>query len=275
MMDVGFIAEARSHIEKYGIAGNLSWVRTAAQAALAIQLHGVLETTGYQSASAKLQHASLPKFSKVGAYTTHDGNTDDVNKQEESTESSVDFEEGIVCVESNLEDTSNYDNIHGRGYDMLPSPLPLPERSALCAGSLLPTIASNATSSSMNIMNNLSKSNEVGVHYGDVSAGKGSKSLALGDVSVDKDIERLRDIIVTVDKSLGKALSSGLCVGAESNDKISVQIDLLKAIDHGDSWRGKLISQKELLHGIESLERNLQESVIATNYFISGKFEIY
>merc|ERR1712151_1245418 len=39
---------------------NLSWVRTAAQAAMALKLHGILDATGYASASARLQHASLP-----------------------------------------------------------------------------------------------------------------------------------------------------------------------------------------------------------------------
>ena len=54
---------------------NLTWVRTAAQAAVALQLHGVLETTGLPSASARLQHASLPSFnnSRNSEWTDYDG----------------------------------------------------------------------------------------------------------------------------------------------------------------------------------------------------------
>jgi hypothetical protein len=37
-----------------------SWVRTAAQAALSIHVHAILESTGHSTASVKLQHASLP-----------------------------------------------------------------------------------------------------------------------------------------------------------------------------------------------------------------------
>ena len=45
-------------------SSNFAWVRTAAQAAMALRVHGMLETTGMQSASARLQHASLPSFGK-------------------------------------------------------------------------------------------------------------------------------------------------------------------------------------------------------------------
>ena len=72
IMDSGQADETRNSFERYGLPGNLSWVRTAAQAALALKLHGILETTGYQSVSAKLQHASLPKFSNVGTFSTGD-----------------------------------------------------------------------------------------------------------------------------------------------------------------------------------------------------------
>jgi len=58
---------------------NLSWIRTAAQAALALKLHGVLETTGCQSASAKLLHASLPTIHSSGGYSSwNDIDNDDI-----------------------------------------------------------------------------------------------------------------------------------------------------------------------------------------------------
>lgn len=254
----GSATDAKRTLEKY--AGNLSWVRTAAQAALALQLHGVLETTGYQSASAKLQHASLPKFSKIGmAFATEDNDekTNSDQDKKKTVETNIDFEDGIVCVESNLDDDSQYDYHGNGGYDLLPSPLPLSERSALCAGS--------------KDSSNLLTKNQVGVRYSDASTSFGADSMALGDVSVDRDIERLRDIIITVDKSLSRCLSSGLCVGAEGNDKIGNQINLLKAIGCGDNWCGRILNQKASLKGIEMLEMNRELSLSNTRSFISGK----
>lgn len=256
MICSGSATEVRQNLEKYCLSGDLSWVRSAAQAALAVKLHGVLETTGYQSASAKLQHASLPKFSKIGTLTRQD---DDGKREEKILDAVVDFEEGIVCVESNLDD-----NVCG--YDMLPSPLPLSKRSPLCAGSTLPsTIPSTMPTVSS------PKNRESGVMYDDTFTSNVVDTVALGDISVERDIKRLRDMIVVVDKSLSRCLTSGLCIGAETSDKMGVQIDLLKAFDFGDGWLGSMISQKSLLKGIESLEFIRGESISTTHSFISGK----
>ena len=124
-------------LERYGITSDLSWVRSAAQAALALKLHGILETTGYQHTSTKLHHASLPKFSKLrGESDGVDESTSSsrVSKKVELDEDD-DFEKGIICVESCLDEARDYDNSYGTGFDVLPLPIPLHKRSALCAGS--------------------------------------------------------------------------------------------------------------------------------------------
>ena len=253
----------------YRTLGNLSWVRTAAQAALALQLHGILETTGYQSASAKLQHASLPKFSKLGALTNSNddemGNDGEENQANDETD--VDFEEGIICIESKLDDQcALQDNYSGNGFDMLPSPLPISKRSALCAGSALP-IKTSTHKSSFNTI----ETTQFGVRYQDVTSDQGIESVELGDVSVDRDISKLRDIIVSVDVSLSKCLLSYLCVGAETDCKINHQLELLKAIDIGESWRGRMIGQKALLNGIDLLEKQRRDFNFTTCSFVNGE----
>ncbi len=273
------IDTARYNLEKYGLSGgNLSWVRTAAQAALALKLHGILETTGYQSVSAKLQHASLPKFSKIGTFSTGDeertthGEVHQKKRKEDVNDSEDDFEKGIVCVKSNLDEEAHYED-NGHGYDMLPSPLPLPERSALCAGSVLPKDLTpvEVTPSPQSIYNLPKETNQSRVRYSDTSNNDEAGALLLGDVAVDRDIDRLRDIIRTVDASLSKCLSSGLCFGAETCEKTSIQLDFLREIDNGEGWRGKMIGQRALLKGVDSLEITREASLASTESFVSGK----
>eukprot|EP00985_Skeletonema_marinoi_P027577 scaffold22893_cov73-Skeletonema_marinoi.AAC.1 len=55
------------------------WLRAAAQVAMALQFHGILETTGYESTSAKIQHASLPKFNNAKNSWDEEDNVDTTN----------------------------------------------------------------------------------------------------------------------------------------------------------------------------------------------------
>ena len=263
--------DTRYNFEKYG---NLSWVRTAAQAALALKLHGILETTGYQSMSAKLQHASLPKIAKIDTLSIRDDErtheTKVVQQKEKVDQTEDDFEKGIVCVESNLEEERHF-GANEHGYDMLPSPLPLTERSALCAGSQLPKVISEDATLKQNYIGDSNDSINSGVRYGENCSNAGACDIVLGDVSVDRDIDRLRDMIRTVDGGLSRCLSAGLCVGTESCDKLGIQVELLKELDSGEGWCRKMISQKALLSGVEVLERIQHAAVSSAESFVSGK----
>ena len=101
---------------------NLAWVRTAAQAAVALQLHGILETTGLPSASARLQHASLPNFnnSRSSGWVDDDGEKLVANDSEENVESTVvdSFEEGVLHVQDELASDRILDQGDGEGYDL-------------------------------------------------------------------------------------------------------------------------------------------------------------
>jgi hypothetical protein len=105
---------------------NLTWVRTAAQAAVALQLHGVLETTGLPSASARLQHASLPSFdnSRNLAWTDDDRGKLTRNDSEDVEENIVEdsFEEGVMHVQDELTSDCLMEQDDEQGYDLLPLP---------------------------------------------------------------------------------------------------------------------------------------------------------
>ena len=93
---------------------NLKWIRTAAQAAMALQIHDLLETTGLQSASARLQHLSLPPTFASGP---RDDDKDEPSAEPETSTTSTPFEDGVVTV-GGLDD---------EGYDWLPEPVMAPD----------------------------------------------------------------------------------------------------------------------------------------------------
>jgi hypothetical protein len=163
---------------------NFAWVRTVAQAAMALKVHGMLETTGMPSASARLQHASLPSFG-----STSRGRWDDdvqvlvEGVADDETCEVNDFEEGVVTVDSALgSEVPQHD-----GYDLLPLPVPAPERRILSAGSDANQVMDMAR--------------EERFHYG-TSLLHGRFSLDsdetatafLGEISVDENIDKLHEV---------------------------------------------------------------------------------
>mmetsp|Transcript_10785 Transcript_10785/g.12489 ORF Transcript_10785/g.12489 Transcript_10785/m.12489 type:complete len:1540 (-) Transcript_10785:2-4621(-) len=273
-VDQSSIMDTRKYLEKYSFTGNhnLSWVRTAAQAALALKLHGILETTGYQSVSTKLQHASLPKFSKSNTFS--DGVDEGMNLRPVSsslngTDSEDDFEKGIVCIESSLDQETRVVN-DGGGYDLLPSPLPIAERSALCAGSILPKSSQETPihHSDRDLSSRDSTKTKSRVRYGHIGSNDDSNVAILGDVSVDRDIDRLREIIRRVDASLSRCLSAGLVIGTEAYGKTGICLDILKGVDSWEGMRGKIIGQRALLSGVAALEKTRDISHDSTKSFV-------
>lgn len=257
-----------------GNSPNFAWVRTAAQAAVALQLHGMLETTGMQSASARLQHASLPAF---GASARNSGWEDDgADGQVEATagdEASTgtreanNFEEGVQHVQSELQSddilSSNDD-----GYDLLPLPVPAPERRILSAGSDLHA--------------SVDVGRETRFHYGStgehgqfpLDMEEDSGSAFLGDISVDENIDKLREVIGSVDNTLSRCLASSGGIGKARREKQALHLDLVRGLDAWEGMRGKFVSQRALLKGVAGVEQSkeiYEESDLA---LIDGKFAI-
>ena len=239
---------------------NFAWVRTAAQAAMALKVHGMLETTGMPSASARLQHASLPSFGGTGRGWEEDVPIVEGVLPDESTEAN-DFEEGVVNVDSAL----GSEVLRQDGYDLLPLPVPAPERSILSAGS--------GVSRPVDL-----RRGEERFHYG-TSSQHGRLSLEsdetasafLGEISVDENIDQLRDVIGSVDNTLSRSLASIGRVGKAQRDRQSKHLDVVRGLDSWSGMRGRFVSQRSLMRGVQGLEQSKEVREESDLALIDGK----
>jgi hypothetical protein len=254
---------------------NFAWVRTAAQAAVALQLHGMLETTGMQSASARLQHASLPALGSSAHRATgwdDDGTDSDVRgvvEDEASTDTREvnNFEEGVQHVQSELHSDDILDAAaDDDGYDLLPLPVPAPERRILSAGSDLHA----STNTDRETRFHYGSSGEQGQFPLDVE--EDSRSAFLGDISVDENIDKLREVIGSVDNTLSRCLASSGGIGKARREQQSLHLDIVRGLDAWEGMRGKFISQRALMKGVAGVEQSkeiYEESDLA---LIDGAF---
>lgn len=231
---------------------SFAWVRTAAQAAIALKVHGMLETTGLPSASARLQHASLPSFGNFSSRGT-------------SGWEDLDFEGGFTRATNTS--TVGHTSVHGSnfeegvinddGFDLLPLPVPAPERRILSAGST--TNADFVTGA---------QQREERFHYG---APRSQRRFTLeedddhgvaylGDVSVDENIDKLREVIGSVDNTLSRCLASMGAIGKGQREKQSLHISVVGGLDSWLGMRGKFVCQRPLLKGLEGLEQSKEIS---------------
>lgn len=241
---------------------NLLWVRTAAQAAMALQVHGLLETTGLPSVSARLQHASLPSFHQSARNSGWVEEDDEGLTQESPSlsgeastgEGAENFERGVVSVESESD---------GDGYDLLPLPIPAPERRILCAGSV-PQVSPD-----MLIVNSQDDGfhmQEERFHYGvdgyrvNISQHCEVESAFLGDFQVDDNIDKLREVIGSVDSTLSRCLSASGGIGTARRERLGLHLDLVQGFDSWEGLRGRFIAQRALLKGVTGLEQSKEIS---------------
>lgn len=232
---------------------NLPWVRTAAQAAMALKVHGMLETTGLQSASARLQQASLPSFgsSRPSGWDDEDnaiGVSETMSsKVSHSAPEGNNFEEGVVTVDSQLvsEEHAQCDD----GYDLLPLPVPAPERRILSAGS--------------GVQASTELPREERFHYGSpcvegrlVITDDENRSAFLGDISVDENIDKLREVIASVDNTLSRCLASCGSVGKARRDRQRLHLDIVRGLDAWEGMRGMFVSQRALMKGVSGLNHS-------------------
>jgi len=270
------LVDGKTILPFWGLSGqpsSLSWVRTAAQAAMALKVHGILETTGMQSASARLQHASLPTFDHPAGRNNMDwadeeqaedhaksacGESADAEPSDNLTNS---FEQGVVTVQSELqaEFTSSHDD---DGYDLLPLPVPAPERRILSAGSRMHHQGDSSSVSSG--QGGSVDSREARFHYGTQSLRRrlpiddddDSRSAFLGDISVDEHIDKLREVIGSVDNTLSRCLASGGGIGRARRERLALHLDIVQGFDSWKGLRGKFIGQRALLKGVSGIEQS-------------------
>jgi len=233
---------------------NLSWIRTAAQAAIALKVHGVLETSGYQSVSARLQHASLPNYenAQIAKWSDEDSPKQQTRNHSQryfddvSKDIDTNFEEGVLHVEDELEHDNNIpDNDEGSGYDLLPLPVPAPERAIL-----------------NNISSERQKPKEGRYRYGGPTLNdrllhdeNNTSEAFIGDIAVDQNIDKLREVIGSVDSTLSRCLASSAGIGSARRECNELHLGIVQGFDSWEGLRGKFVSQRALLKGVTGMEQ--------------------
>lgn len=230
---------------------NLSWVRTAAQAAVAVQLHGVLETSGLPAASARLQHASLPNFghSRKSTWNEDEGEQTD---EPEATGNPIQaqdqqFEEGVIQVGDELESDSAAED--QSGYDLLPLPVPTPERTVFAASDKEETTNSDEVRKEARFR----YGGPPDEHLGDKTDGQ---PVYIGEMAVDENIDKLREVIGSLDNTLSRSLASSGGIGKARKKRLELQLDVLRGLDSLEGLRGKFVAQRALLKGVASVEQS-------------------
>lgn len=224
-----------------------SWLRAAAQVAMALQFHGILETTGHESTSAKIQHASLPKFSTRPAGSWDDEETGNDKgsvkskfngrHQSNSTGNGTNFEVGVINVESELAEEEDLG-----GYDMLPSPGPSEVHRVLNAGSETDVSGMVGSAFAYEAISEQSK----GMYD--------RKDAVVGTIKVESDIDKLRDIIQATNHTLGKLYQSSASIRSAQDARNVIQLNILRDIDSWGDNGGDIITQRALVNGVAALE---------------------
>jgi len=265
-----WLQQQKSTSSAYDPQPNLSWVRTAAQAAMALHVHGFLETSGLPSASARLQHASLPNFDQ-----NRSGWGDEENSgggpNSDSSGGSVDeienFEQGVIQVESELVGGNEFEsdaNAEDEGYDLLPLPVPAPERRILCAGSTAapapqPTFETDFFGITTGRVAPAQRF-RYGGNENDREIANGDQfeveSAFLGDFPVDENIDKLREVIGSVDNTLSRCLGAAAAIGEARRELLGHHLDVVRGFDSWEGLRGKFISQRALMKGVDGLEQS-------------------
>jgi hypothetical protein len=258
---------------------------------MALKVHGILETTGMQSASARLQHASLPKFdhptsgnddwADEGEDTGHAATSPEDGDECEIARANS-FEHGVVSVQSEL-GAEIRQTFGDDGYDLLPLPVPAPERRILSAG------ASRSTPSTAQAPGDASSvstgaggsvdSREARFHYGASSLrskfpfdeDEDSRSAFLGDISVDEHIDKLREVIGSVDNTLSRCLASSGGIGRARRERNALHLEIVQGFDSWKGLRGRFIGQRALLKGITGLEQSNEVYEESDLELIDGK----
>jgi len=228
-------------------------------------MHAILESTGHSTASVKLQHASMPYIASSKGRQDEDNNFPGQVPTNGNRIANLvsEFERGVISVESELDVDEWGDLIQMSGYDLLPSPLPPSERSALCAGKAIRP-------------STLAIQDDGGFLYGEFECSKNpdDSSLScpptLGDVSLDSDIDRLRDIMYGLKHDLETCLVSIVACDDANRIRADLHLRILTMLDNWEGMRGLIVSQKALLQGVASFNTSMERYVTSTERIIQG-----
>jgi len=257
---------------------------------MALQVHGILETTGLPSASARLQHASLPSFNNSSrAAWAEEGNEVHERARDRvvvasDTDDPDHFEYGVIHVESELGvesgEEGDFEPGVQDGYDLLPLPVPAPERRILCAGSANTERNQQRSDDPTDPFAGLGiEERQARFHYGssiemerfDSTESSQVQSAFLGEFSVDNNIDKLREVIGSVENTLTRCLSASAGIGGARRERLDLHMEVVKGFDSWQGMRGQFITQRALLRGVEGLDQSKDVSEESDLDIIDGK----
>lgn len=179
------------------------------------------------------------------------------------------FEHGVIHVDSELEsEVGEYGYVQTGeqdGYDLLPLPVPAPERRILCAGSCHTgqrTAAYDASDPFAGLT--MEDTRQSRFRYGspnyvehfESSDSSQVQSAFLGEFSVDNNIDKLREVIGSVENTLSRCLSAIAGIGGARRVRLSLHLEIVKGFDSWQGMRGQFITQRALLRGVEGLDQS-------------------
>ena len=210
-------------------------------------MHGFLETTGLQSASAKLQHAALPSYDRQR--WKNEGSDDEENDECAANEAALanNFEEGVVSDD---------------GFDLLPHPIPAPERRILTVGSAQQNI--ERTERFKYGSGHLDDSQHLPSDGG---------TAFLADIAVDENIDKLREVIGSVDNTLNRCLASLAKIEESTFKRNVLQHEIVKGLDAWPEMRGKFVSQRSLMKGVAGIEQSTEICEEGVSNFSEGAWQ--
>eukprot|EP00536_Pseudo-nitzschia_multiseries_P002010 jgi/Psemu1/301168/fgenesh1_kg.26_\ len=171
---------------------------------------------------------------------------------DESPENVVEdsFEEGVLHVEDGLASDYVVDQDDGEGYDLLPLPVPAPERQIL------------NVSESKKYAGTTKEARRF--RYGDPSLPDGlaidstedDNRVYIGEMAIDENIDQLREVIGSVDNILSRCMASSCGIERSRRERFALNLDILRGLDSWEGLRGKFVTQRALLKGLPGLEQS-------------------
>jgi hypothetical protein len=98
------------------------------------------------------------------------------------------------------------------------------------------------------------------------------QSAFLGEFAVDDNIDKLREVIGSVENTLARCLSASAGIGGARRVRLALHLEVVKGFDSWQGMRGQFITQRALLRGVEGLDQSKVVSEESDLDMIDGKW---
>ena len=95
----------------------------------------------------------------------------------------------------------------------------------------------------------------------------------LGEMAIDENIDKLREVIGSVDNTLSRCTASSCGIERSRRERFMINLDILRGLDSWEGLRGKFVSQRALLKGVSNMEQSREVFEESDLTLIDGKFK--